>query len=746
MENRHFKIGVIVSSLHEPCQSLMWNGIYRAAKSRNIELISFVATSQDRVDSFDMHFSVVKDFALKASLDGIILFTGTIAEYVEPGFLENFYSNLLHIPLVSLSYQIPGVPSIMPDNYTGVVHMMDHLIKRHGYKNIVFIKGPEGHSEADKRFEAYKDGLKKNNIPYNPLLVFNGTFSAKSGVRAVKELYSSALAFDAVLCVDDETAMGVISELKKRGVHIPTDVAVAGFDDIPDASIVQPSLTTVKQPLFNMGIAALEDLLAKIDGSFVEPLTILPGHPVYRRSCGCFTSSIRKSTPPRTNISKAITIEELTAVLIQKVGNILGENLKENSNNPISSSLHQLILTFGKNINELDNDNIFLNALDNFLFRISSNEYSIEAMLAVLIELQIFLNSNALPPVKLANGNTLLQQAQVFLREQEIRATQTKNIDESSFLLKIRETSQKIITTFDLERLKISILETFPALKIEQFVFAVYDTPHQLTSENFIFPEKSKIIIAYNEFGKNVLKDDDVLIDSEQLIPDLLKKSSTEDEQRGIYQLFMPLFFKKEQLGYVLFNYSENQPFFMYEELRLHIGSALKSSIMMQNLKMQSMIDELTTLYNRRGFLTLSQKMIDSAKRVGGKLLVFYADLNGLKKINDTLGHDYGDEAIVAAADILIDTFRNKDVIARMGGDEFTVIIHVGDNMEPESRILLRLHEKIEDFNRTSKKPFQLSISIGSSYFDPEKEKSLTEILKEADNRMMAKKRKYYEK
>jgi diguanylate cyclase (GGDEF)-like protein len=81
-----------------------------------------------------------------------------------------------------------------------------------------------------------------------------------------------------------------------------------------------------------------------------------------------------------------------------------------------------------------------------------------------------------------------------------------------------------------------------------------------------------------------------------------------------------------------------------------------------------------------------------------------------------------------------------------MGGDEFTVIIHVGDNMEPESRILLRLHEKIEDFNRTSKKPFQLSISIGSSYFDPEKEKSLTEILKEADNRMMAKKRKYYEK
>ncbi|MBN2719012.1 MAG: diguanylate cyclase, partial [Deltaproteobacteria bacterium] len=96
------------------------------------------------------------------------------------------------------------------------------------------------------------------------------------------------------------------------------------------------------------------------------------------------------------------------------------------------------------------------------------------------------------------------------------------------------------------------------------------------------------------------------------------------------------------------------------------------------------------------------------------------------------------------AASVLTDTFRNRDVIARIGGDEFTVILHVGEMLEPESRILLRLREKLDEFNSFSGRPFTLSMSVGSSYFEPSGTRSLDDILKEADNRMMAKKRKRY--
>ncbi len=740
MKTRKIRIGVMVSSLHEACQSLMWKGIFRAARARDVEVHTFVATSQDRVDSLDLHLQIVKDFVLRCQLDGFILFTGTIAEFLDGVRLEEFYQDFLEMPVVSVSYVIPNVPSIIPDNTSGVVDMVDHFVSIHGYKRIVFVKGPSGHSEAEERFAAYKQGLIKNGIAYDPRLVCEGTFTARSGVSAVRYLFASAIHFDAIICVNDEVALGVISELKKRHKHIPIDIAVAGFDDTADAAFVLPALSTVRQPLFQMGSTALDAVMAQIDGRYPQMVKVMPAHPVYRRSCGCFPSTIRNSTPPSEPYTLPVTRDVVLRRILQKAGNALGRNLRNDADSrEIVQNIEAILLAFEVGIHGEGVFHEFLNSLDRYLFVVEGTSGNVDSLQMVLIELSSYLGTLGDNINLLSRGNGMLQQAQILLREYKLREAQTRNMQEAAFGLKIRETSQKIITTFDVNRLKVTILEDFPEINIRTFVFALYDSAFKITKEKWRFPEMSQLVVGFNRHtGVKMDNDEKVLFPTHELIPEKLRS-----KESGTY-IFMPIFFRNEQFGFVVFDYVDDQPFFMYEELRLHIGSSLKSAMMMHDLKVQSMVDELTGLYNRRGFVELSRKMIDAARMAGGKLLVFYSDLDGLKRINDLYGHDEGDAAISGAAGVLTDTFRNKDIIARIGGDEFTVILHVGDMLEPESKILLRLREKLDEFNACSGRPFTLSMSVGSSYFEPSGTRSLDDILKEADNRMMAKKRKRY--
>lgn len=130
----------------------------------------------------------------------------------------------------------------------------------------------------------------------------------------------------------------------------------------------------------------------------------------------------------------------------------------------------------------------------------------------------------------------------------------------------------------------------------------------------------------------------------------------------------------------------------------------------------ESLTDELTKLYNRRGIMNFGQQTIDLAVEMQGKGLVFYADMDGLKAINDTYGHDAGDLAITTMGKILKSTFREQDIIGRMGGDEF-VIVAGGIAEEIVPLIKERLDSAAEEWYQTNKPPFRLSISFGKAAF-----------------------------
>jgi diguanylate cyclase (GGDEF)-like protein len=152
-------------------------------------------------------------------------------------------------------------------------------------------------------------------------------------------------------------------------------------------------------------------------------------------------------------------------------------------------------------------------------------------------------------------------------------------------------------------------------------------------------------------------------------------------------------------------------------------------------LRSLTLEDELTGLYNRRGFLTLAERHLKLAVRRKIDLLLLFCDLDGLKQINDTYGHAAGDRALIAAADLLRRTFRSADIIARFGGDEFTVFPLEATGTSAQ-RLGERLAFTVDAYNESSNEPFRLSFSVGVARFDPGSSWTIEQLLAEADRQL----------
>jgi diguanylate cyclase (GGDEF)-like protein/PAS domain S-box-containing protein len=157
-----------------------------------------------------------------------------------------------------------------------------------------------------------------------------------------------------------------------------------------------------------------------------------------------------------------------------------------------------------------------------------------------------------------------------------------------------------------------------------------------------------------------------------------------------------------------------------------------------EKLRTMSIMDDLTGLYNRRGFLTLFQQQVKVADRTKKNMLLFFADLDKMKQINDTLGHQEGDKALIDIATILKEVFRGSDIIGRVGGDEFAILV-LDTTDETKEVLMKRLQNSLDDYNRP--KSYTLSLSIGIAPYDPKKPLSLDELMAQADTLMYEEKR-----
>lgn len=172
-----------------------------------------------------------------------------------------------------------------------------------------------------------------------------------------------------------------------------------------------------------------------------------------------------------------------------------------------------------------------------------------------------------------------------------------------------------------------------------------------------------------------------------------------------------------------------------------HIAIAIERKRIEAQLKSLSLYDELTHLYNRRAFLTLGAQQIKIAHRNNKQMLLFFFDLDNMKPINDTYGHNAGDTALRATSSVLKTVFRDADIIARLGGDEF-VVLAVGSDHCQIDVLRKRIAAGFSLFNSTHEIPFSLEVSVGVAVYTPEKGTTIEDLLAHADELMYEEKKK----
>jgi diguanylate cyclase (GGDEF)-like protein len=175
------------------------------------------------------------------------------------------------------------------------------------------------------------------------------------------------------------------------------------------------------------------------------------------------------------------------------------------------------------------------------------------------------------------------------------------------------------------------------------------------------------------------------------------------------------------------------------ELLMRAVRCAAKQYMLQAELGNLALTDELTGLYNRRGFMALAERQLKLTRRSGRGLLLFMMDVDGLKQINDSFGHFEGDRALKRTTDVLKETFRDSDVVARLGGDEFAVLAVEADG-HSEATIKTRLFECLKSISAEQSR-YKISLSIGLARFDPSSRTTIGELMVKADQVMYEQKR-----
>ena len=273
-------------------QITLWRGIKSAAEKFDVNVICFLGREINSTVEFRQQANAVYNLVNEKSIDGLISLTGTISHFVDEADLEAYLQRFQPLPIVNIAEEVSKMPSIVLDNPKGIHDMMEHLIDVHHYQKIGYVRMREGHTEGDIRFEAYKEALKGFGLPYDPDLVVPGDYYDQPEA-IVSLLYDERKVHpEAIVISDDYMALPIMEILQNRGISIPQDVAIVGFDDIEEARYIDPQLTTLRQPLLEQAHQAVEIVLAAIRGDTVPLKIELSPQLVIRQSCGCSPASI----------------------------------------------------------------------------------------------------------------------------------------------------------------------------------------------------------------------------------------------------------------------------------------------------------------------------------------------------------------------------------------------------------------------------------------------------------------------
>jgi HD-GYP domain-containing protein (c-di-GMP phosphodiesterase class II)/DNA-binding LacI/PurR family transcriptional regulator len=562
---------MLIDWSEEQYQLNIVHGVADFARESDLNFSCFEGGSIQAPFEYEFRRNTVYEFVNNEIVDGLIILSSTIGHYVDYSSIIQFCNRFSSVPVVSIALSIPNIHSVITDNYGGMRDLITHFIEGHGYRNFVFIKGPEGSQDGVKRFQSFQETLLRYNIQPDPNLIIPGDFTVESGKAAIQALLDERQAkFDVVVAANDNMALGALNELNARGIRVPEEIALAGFDNLDFSVHTSPPLTTVSYSLYNQGRRAAETLLNLMQNKEVPLETVVPTKLIVRRSCGCYAHQLKSPAPEGE--SKHIRIHwdknRILSKVIQQTQYFFN-NTEEISFNHLIERLFDALSRecaggqpgeFLKELNIILSDNVWTSR-DIFTWQ------------SVITELRRNLLPYLYESSEISGMENFWHRARVLIADKALiqeKLNHQQYIKANQVVSILRE---ELLFTLDQTEIFKILARTLPDLGIKYCYLMTFKGKNQ---------PSIKSILAYDEYGWVYLSDDDLSYLSYINLPKELLPS-----HRRYSMLIETLNFSTKLLGLVIFELEPHNGK-VYGELRRIICSTLQSATLYKQIQEQA--------------------------------------------------------------------------------------------------------------------------------------------------------------
>ncbi|MBN1811475.1 MAG: substrate-binding domain-containing protein [Anaerolineae bacterium] len=585
-------IGLLIGEDTDSVSWTVWQGVNDVARERDANLICFVGGSLHTPVAFETNANVLYDLVGPENVDGLVIWSGGIGQYASLEEMEAFCKQYQPLPIVSVALPFEGVHSLVAGNYDGMRDVITHLIEVHGCRRIAFIRGPEGHPEAEDRYRAYVDVLAAYGISLDPKIVLRGNFESAASAQAVSKLLDQRGGdFDAVAAADDSMAWAAMSVLKARGLRVPEDVAVVGFDDEEASRYKVPPLTTVSSGVYEQGRQSAEMLLALLAGEEVPEKISLPARPVLRQSCGCVSSEVaraaltfasgafkafkKRAKGETFEVAFAAQREDILSEMTQRVGPIEGLEPEWAA---------QLVDAFVAGIEEKSAGG-FIDLLGDILDHVivaGADTLPWQSALSTL-------RCHVLPYLsgdEALWAEDLWQQARVMIWEAEQQVQVRRRVEaEETWTALLQIVGLSLATMTNMTDFIHGIEAQLPAL-VPSFYLSLYRDPYAPVNW-------SELLVAYDEKGRIELQADKQRFPSAQLLPPGLPRYN-----RRYTLIAKDIYFQDRQLGLALLEVGPRDGMF-YQALGIQLGSTLHKVLLIEQMEKRELWLQTATEVSR---------------------------------------------------------------------------------------------------------------------------------------------------
>lgn len=753
---KRMNIALFVAMLENEFSYAVCEGAFLGAKEIDANLFILPAGIQNAVyDDYDSNcyryqYNTLYSCAKSKGFDAIIIEYGTVASFLGEEQKKEFLASLKgDTPIILLAGEAEGYSSVGINNRAGLEQAILHLIEEHGCKRIGFLSGPVDTSQdAKERYDVYKKTMESKGLDAGESWIAYGNFSEFSE-EVVDELIERHPDIQAIVCANDQMAIGAYNTIEKRGLKPGKDILLTGFDNSPAAMLLEPHLTTVKADTKELAYRAVMECANVVKNKEVHEY--VNSQLVINHSCGCGDrSSVEDDGAMMINEVKSGNIDALAEKMFDRYFNFFFESERTRQIKEIVKDYFRYFFNMLGEDGRLHMDaSEFLGEYEKLYQTYTEGYIDLNHFLSVGFIMQDCLDSmltDIQDKLMLSRTMTIANQnLMVSIMKQKLVADEQSKIFEIVLTNITRDMMQ-----FSREEKKKyqSVLNKFKRMDAPSgFVFTYAEGITHKEDDEWVKPDKLYAKAYYNNEDMHLYEGLECPVDFDDIFT-----SKFVPNDRRFDMLVSPLYSGEEQYGMMLLETGLDK--FRYaSQLACQISvsievleiikkqNALKQELeknLAQTVANNKILDEmsrsdpLTGISNRRGFLDRVKTIMESEVYQGKRAIAVYADMDNLKIVNDEFGHDDGDFALKTIGKALVESFRQSDVVARMGGDEFAAFaLVVGDNFS--EMIKERIRDSLKRMNDTSGKMYYVNMSIGTYEFVIGEETNIDQILNKAD-------------